>query len=78
MASQQRLHVLMQHEAAPHHPTVAEHEREQPDDPLRSRLVGKDRAEVGKIHLPLTARWRLETDLKPGGRSRANLTQEVL
>jgi len=65
-------------EAAPHHPAVAEHEREQPDDPLSSRLVGKDRAEVGKIDLCLTAWRRLETDLEAGRRSRANLTQEVL
>ena len=55
MAAQQRLHVLVQHEAAPHHPAVAEHEREQPDDPLGSRLVGKDRAEMGEIDLRLTA-----------------------
>ena len=78
MASQQRLHVLVQHEAAPHHPAVAEHEREQPDDPLGSRLVGKDRAEMGEIHLRLTAGRRLETDLEAGGRSRTHLAQEVL
>ena len=28
MAAQQGLHVLAQHEAAPHHPAVAEHQRE--------------------------------------------------
>ena len=78
MASQQRLHVLVQHEAAPHHPAVAEHEREQPDDPLGSRLVGKDRAEMSEIHLRLTAGRRLETDLKAGGRSWTHLAQEIL
>ena len=78
MAPQQRLHVLVQHEAARHHPAVAEHEREQPDDPLGSRFVGKDRAEMSEIRLLLTAGRRLETDLKAGGRSWTHLAQENL
>ena len=35
LTAQQRRQVLVQHEAGPQHPAVAQHQREQPEDPLR-------------------------------------------
>jgi hypothetical protein len=78
VAAQQGRQILVQHEAAPLHPAVAEHQREQPDDPLGARLVTEDSAEVREIHLCLPARWRLEADFESGGLARTNLAQEVL
>jgi hypothetical protein len=43
---------------------VAEHHREQPDDPLGAGLVGKDGAEEGKIDLRLFAGRGLEATLE--------------
>jgi len=50
----------VQHEAGPQHAAAAEaeHQREQPDDPLRVRLVGEHRAEVREVGLRLTARMK--------------------
>ena len=42
VAAQQRLQVLVQDEAGPDQAAVAEHQREQPDDARRRRLVGED------------------------------------
>ena len=64
MTAQQCLQVLMQHEAAPQHAAVAQHQREQPDDPLDAGLVGEDRSEMREIHLRLTPGRGLEADLK--------------
>jgi hypothetical protein len=51
MAAQNGLQILVRDEAAPHHAAVAEHQREQPDDPLGAGLVGEDGAEIGEIDL---------------------------
>ena len=64
VAAQQRLQVLVQHEAAPQHAAVAEHQREQPDDPLGARLVGEHRAEMREVDLRLPAGRRLEAHLE--------------
>ena len=45
---------------------IAEHEREQPDDPRHRRLVGEDDLELGKVDLRLLARRRLEANLEAG------------
>ena len=63
MAAQQCLHVLVQHEATPKHAAVAQHHREQPDDPFDVRLVGEDRSEMREIHLRLTTGRGLEAHL---------------
>jgi hypothetical protein len=78
VAAQQRLHILMQHEAAPHHPTVAEYQREQPHDPLCLRLVGENGAEMREVHLRLAAGRCLKADFKAGGVAGTRLAQEVL
>ena len=41
VAAQQRLQVLMQDEAGEDIAGVAEHQREQPDDPGHARLIGE-------------------------------------
>ena len=70
MAAQNGLQVLVGDKAAPHHAAVAEHHREQPDDPLGVGLVGEDSAEEGKIDLRLLARQGLEAALERLQRSR--------
>ena len=64
VAAQQGLQILVRHEPAPQHPAVAQHQREQPHDPLDAGLVGEHGAEVGEIHLRLATRRRLETHLE--------------
>jgi hypothetical protein len=64
VTAQQRLQILMQHEAAPEHAAVAQHHREQPDDPLDAGLIGEDRSEMREIHLRLAAGRGLEADLE--------------
>ena len=43
---------------------LAQHEREQPDNPRHVRLVGEHYLEVGEVDLPLMTWRRLETDFK--------------
>jgi len=78
MAAQQGLHVLLRHEPAPQHAAVAQHEREQPDDPLGARLVGEHGAEMGEIDLRLPTRRRLEPHLEPYRRAGPDIAQEIL
>ena len=70
MAAEHGLQVLMQHEASPEQPAVAEHQRKQPDDPDHPRLVGERHLELGEVDLRLVAGRGLETDLEHGGRGR--------
>src|SRR5690349_24275933 len=77
LTAQQRRQVLVQHEAGPQHATVAQHEREQPKDPLRPRLVSEHRAEVGEVDLRLTAGRRLEAHLERRRLGRPDVAQEV-
>jgi hypothetical protein len=77
LTAQQRRQVLVQHEAGPQHATVAQHEREQPKDPLRPRLVSEQRAEVGEVDLRLTAGRRLEAHLERRRLGRPDVAQEV-
>jgi hypothetical protein len=70
--------ILAGDEPGPHQAAVAEHDREQPDDPLDVRLVGEHGLEEGEIHLGLLAGWGLKPalELNPGlGPDRA---QEIL
>ena len=48
VAAQQGRQVLVHHEAAPQHPAVPEHQREQPDDAPDARLVGEHRFGNGR------------------------------
>ena len=64
VAAQNGLQVLVRDKAAPHHAAVAEHHREQPDDPLGVGLIGEDRSEEGKIDLRLLAGRSLEPPLE--------------
>ena len=78
MAAQDRRQILMDDEARPDQAAEAEHQREQPDDPRRRRLVGEDDVEVGEVDLRLLAGRGLETDLEAAfGRGRADIAQEV-
>ena len=78
VAAQNGLQVLVRDEPAPHHAAVAEHHREQPDDPLGPGLVGEDGAEEGEIDLGLLTRRGLEAALKRLQRPWADGAQEVL
>ena len=64
VTAQQRLQVLMHDEAREDVPGMAEHQREQPDDPGDPRLIGEGRDEAGEVDLRLIARRRLEADLE--------------
>jgi len=77
MAAQHGLQVLMQNEAGPEQAAVAEHQREQPDDPRHSRLVSKRHLELGEVDLRLVAGRRLEADLEHGGGRRPQLAEHV-
>ena len=55
-----RLQILAADEPRPNQPGVAEHHREQPDDALDPRLVGKLDLEPGEVDLGLLAQRRLE------------------
>ena len=67
----------MQHKAAPQHAAVAQHQREQPDDPLDARLVAEDRTEMRKIHLRLAPGRGLEADLEPRHLVGPDLAQQI-
>ena len=77
MAAQHRRQILMQHEAAPHHPAVAEHQREQPDDPHDAGLVSELGLEMREVHLRLLPRRRLEAQLERRRHDRPDLAQQV-
>jgi hypothetical protein len=64
VTAQQRLQVLMHDEACDDVPGMAEHHREQPDDPDDPGLVGKGRDEAGEVDLRLIARRCLKADLE--------------
>src|SRR5262249_42284782 len=64
VAAQNGLQVLVRDKAAPHHPTMTEHQRKQPNDPLGTGLVGEGGAEIRKINLGLLARRGLEAAFK--------------
>ena len=46
---------------------MAEHQREQPDNPHDPRLVGEASHEAGEVDLRLVAGWRLEANLEGFG-----------
>ena len=70
VASQHRAEVLMDYEAVPHQPRVAQHEREQPHDAFGAWLVGELDLEAGQIHLGLQAGRRFEAHLDRQGNGR--------
>ena len=77
VATQNRLHILVQNEARPDQPAEAEHEREQPDDARDRRLIRELQLELGEVDLRLIARWRLEADLKGRQWCWTNIAQHV-
>jgi transposase len=77
MTAEHGLQILMQDEARPDQAAVAEHEREQPDDPRLARLVSQHQLELGEVDLRLVARWRLEADLEWRAGRRPYLAQKV-
>ena len=66
MAAQDALQILVEDEARPDQPGVAEHHREQPDDALDAGLVGELDLEPGEVDLRLLAGRRLEAHLEAG------------
>ena len=78
MAAQHGSEVLVQDEASPDQPRVAEHQGEQPDDAPGAGLVGERDLEAGEIDLALDARWRLEADLERLDRIGAQLLDRPL
>ena len=77
MAAQDALQVLVEDEPRPDQPGVAEHHREQPDDPLHPGLVGERNLEPGEVDLGLLARRRLEPHLVSGAPGRPDLAHVV-
>ena len=77
MAAQDRRQILMQHEAAPHHPAVPEHQREQPDDANDAGLVSELGLELREVHLGLLPWRRLEAQLKGRRHDRPDRAQKV-
>jgi len=67
VAAQDRLQILMGHEARPDQPGMAEHQGEQPDDAGEPRLVGERDDEAGEVDLRLLAGWCLEAHLEGPG-----------
>src|SRR5271167_3384638 len=67
----------MQHKAAPQHAAMAQHQREQPDDPLDARLVLEHRSEMREIHLRLAPGRGLEADLERRHLVGPDLAQQV-
>ena len=78
MAAQDGLQILVSNKAGPHHPAMAEHQREQPDDPLDTGLIDEHGAEVRKVDLSLLARWGLEAALEHLQRPRTDSLQKGL
>lgn len=66
--------ILVQDEAHPDQAAIAEHHGEQPDDPRRCRLIGKDDVKLGEVDLSLLARRSLKPNFIPG---RRRLPQEI-
>lgn len=64
VTAQQRLQILMQNEARDDVPGMAQHQREQPDDPRHAWLVLEGDDEAGEVDLRLVAGRRLEADLE--------------
>ena len=77
VAAQDCRQILMQHEAAPHHSAVPEHQREQPDDANDAGLVSELGLELREVHLGLLAWRRLEAQLKGRRHDRPDLAQQV-
>ena len=77
VATQNRLHVLVQHEAGPDQPAKSEHEREQPNNPCLARLVSECDLELSKVDLGLVAGRRFEANLKAWQWRRAQIAQDV-
>ena len=77
MAAQHGLQILMDDETRPDQPAVAEHQREQPDDPGFAGLIGEDHLELGEVDLRLLA-WRgLKAHLERRYRRRPHLAQKI-
>ena len=55
---------------------MTQHQREQPDHPLDTWLVGENRAEMGEVDLGLAARRRLEAHLETRGCTRPDPAEE--
>ena len=64
VTAQHGLQILVHDEARPDQAAVAQHEREQPDDPRLARLVSEHQLELGEVDLRLVTRRRLEADLE--------------
>ena len=77
VATQHGLQVLVQDEAGPEQPAVAEHQGEQPDDPGHPRLVGERHLELGEVHLRLVAGRGLKADFEGGRDRRPQVAERV-
>src|SRR5271170_395314 len=77
MAAQDALQVLMDDEARPDQPGVAEDHGEEPDNAPHARFICERDVELGKIHLRLFARRRLETNFEAARARRPQLTEHV-
>jgi len=64
VTAQQRLQVLMHDKTREDVPGVAEHQREQPNDPADVRLIGEGCDKAGEVDLRLVAGRRLEANLE--------------
>ena len=77
MTAQDALQVLVNDEAAPDKPGVAEHHGKQPNDALDAGLVGKLHLEMGEVDLRLLAWRRFEAHLESGRARRPQVAHAV-
>jgi hypothetical protein len=77
MTAQDALQVLVNDEAGPDKPRVAENHGKQPNDALDTGLVGKFHLEAGEVGLGLLAWRRFETRFKTRRRRRPQITHAI-
>jgi hypothetical protein len=77
MTAQDALQVLVNDEAAPDKPGVAEHHGKQPNDALDAGIVGKLHLEMGEVDLRLPARRRFEAHFETGRARRPQIPHAV-
>jgi len=77
VAAHHRLQILGRTEPAPQPAAMAQHHREQPEDPGHTRLIAERHLELGEVDLGLPSRRCLEASLELDQSRRTALAQEV-
>jgi hypothetical protein len=77
MTAQDALQVLVNDEAAPDKPGVAEHHGKQPNDAFDAGIVSKFHLEMGEVDLRLLTRRRFEAHFETGRAQRPQVAHAV-